>query len=95
MAWMVAGLGQTGGHLLGRLGVGIGGLRHDPHHTGLRERTGGPALVEIPLQPGAGGGMHHMPTIKQSDDHIHIQQGPHQMPSRSRNLSISSLLTSC
>ena len=77
MAGMAAGLGLTGRHLLGRLRIGIGGLRHDPHPTGLRQGAGGPALVEIPLQPGAGGGMHHVGTVEQGDDHIHGQQGPH------------------
>lgn len=65
------------GPLLGRLGVGIGGLRHDPHHTGVRERSSSPALVEIALQPAAGGGLHHVGTVEQGDDPIHIQQGPH------------------
>ena len=64
MAGMVTGLGQTGGYLLGWLRVGVGGLRHDPHHTGLRERTGGPALVEMSLQLGACGGMQHVPTVE-------------------------------
>ena len=64
-----------------------------PASEGPWKKWAGPALVEIPLQPAAGGCMQYVPTVEQGDDHIHIQQGPHQRPSKSRNLSISSLLT--
>jgi hypothetical protein len=29
--------------------------------------------------------VHHVPTVEQGDDHVDIEQGPHQLPSRSRN----------
>ena len=42
-------------HQGSRLGIGVGRLGHDPHHAVLGDRAGGPAVLELPLQPAAGG----------------------------------------
>ena len=50
-AALACGQGQQGS----RLGIGVGRLGHDPHHAVLGDRAGGPAVLELPFQPAAGG----------------------------------------
>ncbi len=37
-------------------------------------------MVDLTLHPAAGSGVQHMPPIQQSDDHVDVEQGPHQTP---------------
>ncbi len=76
-----------------RLRLGVSGLGHDAQATVLGKRTTGPAMRDVRAQPGRGRVMVDVVAVVQCDQHVHVEQRAHQMPSSSRRRSISSLLT--
>ena len=50
-------------------------------------------MFDVFLQPAPRPPVMQMIAVKQRNQNINVKQGPHQMPSSSRSLSINSLLT--
>lgn len=81
------------GHQCGqRLRFAVAGLGHDAQAAVLGERATGPAVADVRLQPRRGDGVVDVVTVVQGDQHVHVEQRAHQMPSSSRRRSMSSLL---
>src|SRR5262249_26050700 len=73
--------------------VRVVGMRHDPHASVLRDRTGCPAGAGSGSEPAEGLHVHRMILVEERDEDVHVEQRAHQKASSSRNLSICSLVT--
>ena len=52
-------------------------VRHDAHDAVLRDWTARPSLVVVIRPPLVGSFMEHVVGVEESDDDVHIEQGPH------------------